>query len=591
MSCPIKKTPLGRSLFVTLLAATMWLVQVEVQAQAQATPEPTSLNTAREAVAAADAALRRITAKVKEACDAADAADDELLKEGRTPSPLTQSLAQAATSKRQLCEQWQDTRVQQQSLFDAARSALRRVAAEPAAVAPVSVGARPDPSPSGGIVIPTAEELQSVVVNAQEAQEKVDKARAALVGIYDVVDSATKAALALKLKTDGSLVATSNGFQDLAREARDARSDAQTAANAFLKEALVIKACLLTESKTCGSAHALAYGRAVAEQSKMNVALALSKDKLTRLKNSAAEVEVAGIYTDPIRRIDALRFAKLLETYPEAGAPFVKDGTSLVVSSKETSASIKLGLNRLFASGWREASVLFSAPLTGSRPSNVFNYADGLIGLPKLGLSYAMLDAKPVSDKGNWLVSFTTGLRVGYETRNYYAAGPAFPQAESSVRLSPWSLSGAVVWHDVGTRRAHLVRTSWQRVYKDGPVKNRCPVDRTGDVLFVDCITGNFGAPKARDEAVLAYQYRYRNDGETFAASPTLTYNTRTKVTEFGLPIFLWHGEEEKKTTFNTGIRIDWVGKGKPAISGNTKDKWSFGIFVGAPFSLLSRTE
>lgn len=458
-------------------------------------------------------------------------------------------------------------------------------------MAPVSVGTRPDPSPSGGIVIPTAEELQSVVVNAQDAQEKVDKARAALVGVYDVVDSATKAALKLQLKTDGSLVTTSNDFQDLARGARDARSDAQTAANAFLKEALVIKACLLTESKTCGSAHALAYGNAVAQQSRMNVALALSKEKLKQLTTAAAEVEVAVVYTNPIQRVDALRFAKLLETYPEAGAPFAKNGYSLIVSSKETSASIKLGLNRLFPSGWREASVLFSAPLSGSRPSNVFNYADGLIGLPKVGLSYALMDARPVSDKGTWLVSFTTGLRVGYETRNYYATGPAFPQSDSSVRLLPWTASVAGVGHDVGTRRAHVLRASWQRIYKDGPVKNRCPVDRTGDVLFVDCITGNFGAPTARNEGVLSYQYRYRNEAESFAASPTLTHNTRTRVTEFGLPIYLWHGEEEGKATFNTGIRIDWVGKGKEAISGNTRNKWSFGIFVGAPFSLLSRTD
>ena len=105
----------AQALFVFALATAA------VQTQAQAADPQRMLEAARDTVVANEAALRRVIAETKKACDDADAADDQLLKEGRSPSPLTQSLAKAALLKRELCGQWKSSKEQAQSQSDAAR--------------------------------------------------------------------------------------------------------------------------------------------------------------------------------------------------------------------------------------------------------------------------------------------------------------------------------------------------------------------------------------------------------------------------------------------------------------------------------------
>jgi len=559
------------------------------QAQAKTPTAYEKLKTARDAVESSQAALLLVRVETKVACDDADAADAQLLKEGSQPSPQTQSLAKAAILKRDLCDQWQHSGTQAKAKFDVARTSLRQIAVESVEPAVAQAELSSSPAPVSGI--PSIEDMVGLVAYAQGAQEEVDKARKAAAGVYDLVDGATKTALALELATDAQLVASSKNLQRLASEARAAVSSAQKSANRLLEHALTVKPCLLVSPPNCKDQHHVAYYRAVAAKEEMSAALTLSEQQRSELGAAARVIAVAKSADDPAQRVRALRFAELLEKYPEAGAPFAQNGLTLLASNKETSATIKLGWDRLYAGGWREVTLLLSAPLTGSTSSKVFSYADGLTGIPKMGLSYLLLDARPLLGTQTGLFSLSTGFRFGSETRSYYEDRPAFPKSASSIRVWPWSASVAAVGHDPDTRRAHVLRASWQRAFENGPTKNRCPVDRTGDVLFVDCITGSFGAPKAQNDGVLSYQYRYRNESESFAASPSLTYNTRSRVTEFGLPIFLWHSEEAGKRSFNTGIRFDWTSKGKESISGNTKNEWSFGIFVGTPFTLFGRAE
>ena len=559
------------------------------QAQTKAPTAIERLKTARDAVEASEVALARVNVETKVACADADAADAQLLKEGTLPSLQTQSLAKAAILKRDLCDQWQQSGKRAKANFEVARTSLRQIAIE--SVDPAVDQDDLSPSPALASGIPSIEEMISLVGRAQGVQEKVDKERKAADGVYDVVDGATKKALALHLPTDAQLAASSKSLQRLASEAHAAVSVAQQSANRLLEHALTVKSCLLAATPKCKVQHYVAHNRAIGAEKDMSAALALSKLRRNELDAAARVIAVAESEVDLDRRVSALRFAELIEKYPEAGAPFAQNGFTLLASNKETSATIKLGWDRLYAGGWREVTLLFSAPLTGSASSKVFNFADGLTGIPKVGLSYLLLDARPLLGTQTGLFSLSTGFRLGSETRSYYTDGPAFPKSASSVRVWPASVSVAAVGHDPSTRRAHVLRASWQHAFEDGPAKNRCPVDRTGDVLYVDCITGSFGAPEAQNEGVLSYQYRYQNERESFAASPSLTHNTRTRVTEFGLPIFLWHSEEAGKRSFNTGIRLDWTSKGKESITGRTKNEWSFGIFVGAPFTLFGRAD
>ena len=550
---------------------------------AQDTRQQRTLDDARQDVVASEIQLSKAASEVKKACDEADVADAQLLREGLSPSTLTQTLAKAAEAKRALCDQWKQTLDEAQALAAAARRRLRSAAA----AAPSGVADPPAtaPRPAGHSRVPSRIDLEAIVTQALDAQERVGKERAATQNVYDTVDRATKAALKLTEAKDGRWVKRSKEMQAEATAARAAASQAQGSAIKFVEHALTIHRCLISSTADCGAMHLTAYESARAERDTMNEELQLSKSKRESLAESVSTIEVAGVWKDDGQRAKALQFAKLIEKYPDANAPFAQNAFTLLASNKDKSAAIKLGWDRLYPGGWRQVSLSFSAPF-GDR---VLSYADGLTGLPKVGIGYQLASVSKAFDSDSLLYSAAAGLKFGYDKRSYYEDSPTFPKAPTDVRVSPWELSGAVVLHDAGTSNAHVLRAAWQRTFEDGPTKNRCPAGSAADVRFVDCITGNFGVPKAQQAGLVVYQYRYQT--ESFAISPTVSYNTRSEVTEIGLPLYLVRSADDDKRPFNAGIRADWISKGKESITGSTKNTWSFGVFVGTAFSLFSRND
>lgn len=218
--------------------ALMLLAAPCVQAQPAAV-QP-SLVDARHAVVTAENELRKALSESKKACDKADAADAQLLREGLTPSTLTQTLAQDARGMRQSCDRWKQVASQAQAVAAAARVQLQDVAASAAPASAPASGAR------GASRLPARIDLQNLVDQAQQAQVLVDKERTAAQGVYDTVDRATKAALALTLATDAPTLDRARAMQGQAKAARRAGSGAQTAANDLVEHALVIRACLIT---------------------------------------------------------------------------------------------------------------------------------------------------------------------------------------------------------------------------------------------------------------------------------------------------------------------------------------------------------
>lgn len=551
--------------------------------QAQDTRQQRTLDDARQDVVAADIQLRKAASEVKMACDEADVADEKLLSEGLTPSTFTQTLAKVAVAKRAFCDQWKQTQAEFQAQAAVARQRLRSTAAaDPSGEANLLATA---PRPGGLTRAPSRIDLQAIVTQALDAQERVGKERAATQDVYETVDRATKAALKLTEARDGRWVERSQEMQAEAAAARTAAGDAQKSANKFVQHALTIHRCLISATVDCGARQVTAYESARAARDAMNEKLQLSKSKREQLSESVSTIEVAGAWKDDAQRGKALQFAKLVEKYPDANAPFAQNAFTLLASNKDKSAAIKLGWDRLYPGGWRQVSLSFSAPF-GDR---VLSYADGLTGLPKVGIGYQLASVSKAFGSESLLYSAAAGLKFGYDKRAYYEDGPTVPKAATDVRVSPWELSGAMVLHDASTSNSHVLRAAWQRTFEDGPTKNRCPSGTEADVRFVDCITGAFGAPNAREAGLFVYQYRYQTDA--FAISPTLSYNTRSKVTEFGLPLYLVRSEDDDKRPFNAGIRADWISKGKESITGSTKNTWSFGVFVGTAFSLFSRNE
>lgn len=547
------------------------------------TGQPT-LAASRAEVIASERDLLKASGEAKQACEEADAADDQLLREGLAPTSLTRTLASAAHLKRQLCDQWKDQKTQAELRVKTARKQLRDVAAT-AATSPEPTSAAVHGSAETAFV-PARIDLETLVGQAKEAQDRVGKERAAAQGVYETVDRATKTALALTAPTDKAWVDKSQHLQAQAKAAREAGRAAQVAANEFLKHALVIQACLITADADCAPLNADTYRRATDARDRMNRQISLSEEARKTLDDTAARIEVAEKWDSESQRSKALVLTKLIEKYPDANAPFTAEGFTMLASSKDKSAAVRLGLPSLLPGGWREVSLLFSAPLS----DQVFSHADGLTSLPKVGISYRKGGVGKLFGSETYLQSWAFGLRLGYDKRIYYDDGPILPKASTAVRVSPWDVSLAFIGMDASTERpnSHVLRAAWQRTFKEGATKSKCPTS-SGDLLVVECITGAFGAPKALDAAVLSYQFRFARDG--FAVSPTLTYNTRSTVTEISLPWYFIRDMDDDKRPFNAGIRADWTSKGKPSITGTPRHSWSFGVFVGTSFSLFSRAE
>ena len=187
---PVSNKLAGRAQALVVFALATTAVQASAQAADAQTSLQTALQTARDDVADTAAALRRVNVETKKACDEADVADEQLLQEGRSPSPLTQSLAMGARLKRELCVQWNSTQEQTRLQLDAARSVLRQVAAGP--VQPALAASSQNTAPRVTRADPSPAQLRNIITDAQSAQEAVEVERKAVQGLYDRVDSATK---------------------------------------------------------------------------------------------------------------------------------------------------------------------------------------------------------------------------------------------------------------------------------------------------------------------------------------------------------------------------------------------------------------
>jgi hypothetical protein len=530
------------------------------------------LQATRERVVAAKQSLTQAQANETEACAAADRLDDDLLRVTGDPKREHRAVAQEAQAARRACSEARQLYKRQEAALAEARADLRARALEP--------------------TLPTRVELAAYLQHAKKAQEEVETARAKLAGVYDTVDKATSQALGLTDPGDAGRMTEAKLMQSTAEASRRAVSQAQAAANALVDTALQLQACLLAEAAQPGSPCTTQvprlYDSAKQQQAIHESSLKTAKAHLESLADMALRIDVDSRWPDKAARLKAYEFGKVLRDYPDATAPFAKDSFQ-ILAGRKSAASIQFGLESVLPNGWRRVTMKASSPLGDGAYTELFGSADGLDNGRRLALAW---DAEGFRGRflGSEKVLWAGGLELGwgYQDLAYYGDGvSAFADGKQSKRVLPWELAGSLAVHETGNARAHLLSFKRQRTYESARARIRCPTGvADGSLDYVDCITGPVGEPTGRRAWVLGYELRYK--GSDFALSPSLAYNTRTEVASVGLPLYLVKSADDPKRPLNAGVRLDWSSRGDPSITGRERSAWTWGVFVGAPFSLLS---
>lgn len=531
-------------------------------------------NAAANKAVAAEKALSEIKATHDLACKDADVADARLAAEFKNLNATTRTLrARQAQALRDLCDDEKTALVGAEKSLRAAQSELRKMLL---AFDVTKAGA----AGTGNLV--------DLVKAGREAQAEVEKQKAAARKLFELIDEATAAAMALKSKDDQPLVNEAKGLQAKANDAVKAARKAQSKANEMVEAALVIKHCQLDKTKDCAQAAATAYAEGNAARAQMDEQINIAKSNVEKVTNAAAQIIIAKEYDDPADRANALAFRKLLEKYPLAGAPFTKDGVTLLASAKEKKATLVVSGASLLSHDWRRWALRISSPLGDDGEGQPIRYARSGVNQPSFGLSYDWGGGKFLGKK-SLLRSFSLGANVSYTDETYRSAdlGADLTDKATKTRYWPTNVYLAGVVHDTTTSNAHLLRLAYQRQYEAKTKTIRCPAGGTGS-LAVNCVSASFGAPSLSEEGVVTYEYRYK--GSDFAFSPSVTHNWVNRVTEVGMPIYLVKSADDDKRPLTGGLRIDWRSKPKNAAP-TDKNEWSIGVFVGAAFSLFSRAE
>ncbi len=449
----------------------------------------------------------------------------------------------------------------------------------------------------------------TVLKCAATAQGQVDKLSQQLKDLYDVVNTAAATALKLESKPDKLNTKTAartkrsvqealpgkgakseqTGMtvsellwcsQDMRQRAEDARghlSKSQKQASDYVDAALALKS-----SPTLQGANDLAaVGSLVDQHNAMIDSITLARETNDALRELALRLKVDPTWTGP-DAAEALRFARLMRDFPDAKSSLGGDSYLISAGTAKAEAALRLSWQADLPVGIRKLSAVVSTPLgDSSTKAKLYDRADGLAGTAQVTLGADTYQLKPSTD---YLAHLGAGVTIGYDTRTYLVDGVA-PREETS-RVHPLGLTLSAAWFNVkgGNRDSHFAKASWQRTYKDGKNANRCPVP-AASAVFVDCLTGPVGAPTPASAGVFSYQYR--SIWAMVALAPQISFNTRSRVIDLDLPIYLVRDETQKERPFTAGVSLGWVSKGKTELTDRTSGKGNIGVFIGAPLSLL----
>lgn len=282
-------------------------------------------------------------------------------------------------------------------------------------------------------------------------------------------------------------------------------------------------------------------------------------------------------------RAAAVRFGRLLDKYDDARSMLGdSSGVRLTADGTGGQATLKLAVGRALPSGFRDTTVILSAP-TDDKGFTPFSSVDGLSRAASIEIGMKNLHASSLTE--DILRQAGASIKVGVQPHSYLSS--IDPSAEVSQNHKLWALSVFSAFYRLRAENpsVHILKLQMQRTLSDETSETRCPVPAAGaTATMVTCVTGAFKPLEPDWRTLLSYQMRLQ--GEQFGFAPLVTYSARKdRRWEVELPVYFIPGSG-KDAPLSAGLKLNWTNK-----PGEGKQKTRFGLFVGSTFDFWGAPE
>ncbi|MFK4704723.1 hypothetical protein ABIC83_001551 [Roseateles asaccharophilus] len=428
--------------------------------------------------------------------------------------------------------------------------------------------------------------ISKLLEDTQKIQTRVEKLRPETERrkLFNTMDAARD--LAMGVNT-GSPYA-SEALEDARRMPSDVNeigklmTKAQEKANEAVSQGLMLRQCGTAGGPGCKPRDEM-FREGEAAFKSADESIRKVEEKIKQLRTDVREITATEAGLDAQQRAAYLKFDEGLESLPNARSLLGGDTIGLVAAKEDAQVALQVGYDiKKGLLGRNRVSFHMTAPLgAGAKRADVFNNVDGLSSQGSVGFGYGMARANPLGD-GLYRAMF--GATLSRKTHQYLVDN-AGQVEQGEQKVKPWRVGIEVEYALFGAKgTAHRVSVFHERKWQDGKAGVHCPGGATSTAM-VSCLSGPLGAPKQVEGTTASYAYHFRfNNG--MAMAPRLSYDSATKGSGLDVPIYLIVSKE-KKTELNAGIQVGWTRKpgkdGEPA-----QNDFGFGLFVGAPFGLLS---
>ena len=529
----------------------------------------------RDEIERSEKSLALVKALERTACDRAAAALSAFVGVPSASASELQALAVAASQTRETCT---------------SAEAATKAATETASVAWDKL--KKHLALASVMEAGTVNPLAKLIESAAGAQERVDKARSKYADPYGAGDIAASQLLSAKNLDAAELKQKQEQVVQVrasANTVRKALTDAQRAANSLVDTALQLKTC----ADPCTDVDV--QQAAFVAQTQLNSALKRAKDTFDGGQKVALEVAVGVTYNDPTDRSNAIAFAHLLDTFPDARSALGEAsafGLSAIGTSKV--ASIKIGGARNLPYGFRQTSFTLSAPLDSSENKQLYTRGTGFNNAASLAAStYWLLGGsrdKLFAGK-TYLTAAGVNASTGLGGKHSYLgddlkerdAERLFREGSVGGYVSLFRQSRDALGEAVGNPTMHVISMDAQREMALGKKTTRCAAKPVAPSASLGCVTGYFTAPDFKYSRLFSYEYRLQDKNWAFA--PKLQYEDVSHLTTLRAPVYLIRsGDPKADKAFNAGVELVWA-RGRDDAGKRVTDR-TLGLFVGLPFTL-----
>lgn len=475
-------------------------------------------------------------------------------------------------------------------LLEAMKAAAEALGLAKATASKGSPAANPAPEPGSSPVVPgTAAagleaKISELIEGARKVQTQLDELRGMRAGLYDTMDKARDIAMGVNVGSPHGLEAleAAKAMPGTVTLITNGIRDAQAHADAVVNMGLELRRCTAAGAAQCKDREIL-YNEGRAALAEVKAKVAEVKDNVKGLRVAARNIAATEAGLNDQDRAAYRTFEEGLQSLPGARSLLGGDFVGLTASKEDALVALQFGRDiQEGLLGRNRVSFHMTAPLaTGSKRATLFDNVNGLSEEGSFGFGYGMARSNPL---GTGLYRAMLGATISRKNYKYLVAdGNTVTEAKES--LKPWRVGVEVEYALLSgqhSNTAHRVAVFHERKFKDGDPGILCPSATAPAV--VGCQSGNIGAPKRIEGTTVSYAYHYRFGKKAIA--PRLSYDTATKTSALDVPFYVL-ASRDKSTELNAGILFGWARKpGKDGAP--SQSDFNFGVFVGAPFGLLS---